>query len=134
MSYLERAKSDLKAAGFMLSPENNPSGDERLFDIGAYHVSQAVEKCLKHILHDRLGEDDTAKSFKTHSINALISKVESLSEYQIPDYIKEIAALVTTWEADTRYSVDCIASKSDIEDCLERCERFIKDIETSDLL
>ena len=61
---LNRIKADILTAKNNLSPVGNPTNDEYLYDISAYHAQQAVEKILKYILHDIYGVDDTQKNSK----------------------------------------------------------------------
>ena len=48
---INRIKADITTAKLNCYPVGNPSNDEFMYDISAYHTQQAVEKCLKYLLH-----------------------------------------------------------------------------------
>lgn len=126
--YLEHADADLYSAKLLLSPQGNPSNDEYILDIAAYHTQQSMEKYLKYVLHDLYGADETARSFKTHNILALILLTEAHTPYTVPQEIKDAAALVTSWESSTRYGVSPAAAQNTIADAISRCENLRADI------
>lgn len=39
---LKKAKDDIVAANLLMKPENNPTNDEGIYDLAAYHAQQAV--------------------------------------------------------------------------------------------
>lgn len=41
--YLEHADADLYSVKLLLSPQGNPSNDEYILDIAAYHTQQSME-------------------------------------------------------------------------------------------
>ena len=125
MNYHDRAEWDIIVAKLLLLPENNPTNDEALTDYAAYHTQQAIEKELKHILHDIIGADDTTKEFKTHNIADLISQIEERG-YGIPDTIKEIAHDLSEWEAGARYSINAIAQKNEIKDAINNYYKLVE--------
>ena len=123
MNYHEKALRDLEVAKNYNSAQGNPSNDEGLYDIAAYHAQQAIEKELKHILHDVFGADETERKFKTHTIPALISQAE---EYGVcvPDNVKAIAYDITAWEAKTRYPGGAKSNRDDINEAIQIYEEF----------
>ena len=131
MNYHDRARADILVAKSLMSPSGNPTNDEGIRDIAAYHVQQGIEKEMKHILHDLKGVDDTTRSFKTHVIEDLIDQVEN-NGVSVPDYVKEIAYDLSSWEATSRYSESGIAVSQDINDAItvyDRFSEFVKSLE-----
>lgn len=125
MNYHDRSQADIKVAKYLISAQGNPSNDEGIRDIAAYHVQQAIEKELKHLLHDLNGVDDTTRRFKTHIIEELIQQAEEL-DLEIPDYVKEIAFDLSEWEAASRYSESSIAVTNEINDAISVYDRFVE--------
>ena len=123
MNYHDKAEADIKTAKLLISPQGNPTNDELLYDNGAYHVQQAYEKELKHILHDLLGADDTAREFRTHNIADLINQIEN-SGYNIPDEIKEISHDLSNWEANTRYNSDILVELNEINNVIDLFDKL----------
>lgn len=117
-NYHDRAEGDIKTAKILISPISNPTNDEVINDNAAYHVQQAVEKELKYILHDILGEDDTTRKFKTHDIADIINQIEEKG-YEISEDIKEIAYDLSEWETTSRYGTDIVASREEIINVIE---------------
>lgn len=60
---LERADADIQLAEKLLSSQWNPSNDELMYDMAAYHAQQGIEKLLKYILHDIYGMDEGSRKF-----------------------------------------------------------------------
>lgn len=132
---LDKAKADIRVSRMLLSSENNPTNDEGLYDLAAYHAQQAVEKTLKHVLHDKYGMDDSARSFRIHDIADLIQMVEehaseSGAVVTIPDMIKLTAAEISAWEANSRYGDNLVVVREDIARTLDLCEQMIAEIES----
>lgn len=71
----------------------------------AYHSQQAVEKLLKYVLHNLNGVDETESRFKTHNIASLVARVESETDFIVPDDISDMANILTLWEASSRYDI-----------------------------
>ena len=131
MNYHDRAMADIFVAKSLMSPSGNPTNDEGIRDIATYHVQQGIEKEMKHILHDIKGVDDTTRSFKTHIIEDLIDQVED-NGITIPDYVKEIAYDLSSWEATSRYSESSIAVSQEINDAIMVYDRFAKFVKELD--
>ena len=129
MNYHDRAIADISAAKIIMSPSGNPTNDEALYDIAAYHVQQSIEKELKHILHDILGFSDETHAFRTHNIEFLIDIIDENCNYAVPEEIRNIAPMLTEWEANTRYDYSAAANKNDINNAIEYCELFFRDIQ-----
>ena len=123
MNYRDRGYADICVARTLISPFGNPTNDEGVNDIAAYHVQQAIEKEIKHILHDICGADDTARSFKTHNLSDLIGQVEEYG-ISIPEELIDLASDISDWEAATRYSGSVIANIEEIKEAIAIYERF----------
>lgn len=123
MNFHDRGNGDITVARMILSPTGNPTNDESVYDIAAYHVQQGIEKELKYILHDILGEDENSNSFKTHNITDLIGQVESHG-IDVPDEIVDLAYDLKEWEAATRYSHSSVAKTEEIKEAIDAYERF----------
>lgn len=76
MNYHDRSEADIYAARILISPVGNPTYDEGIYDIAAYHVQQAIEKELKYLLHDIYGADDNSRSFRTHDLSDVFEKFQ----------------------------------------------------------
>lgn len=100
---LNRADADIKLAEFAISPEGNPTNDENMIDLAAFHVQQAIEKTLKYILQTEAGMAEGQRGYKTHDLVSLITMVETKTEFVVPDDLKIIASDVSNWEASSRY-------------------------------
>lgn len=116
---LERADADIQAARLLLSSVGNPTNDERMTDLAAYHAQQAIEKLLKYVLHDGIGADNIAREFKTHNLFYLIDRIERESDFIVPDSLKEMADEITDWEANSRYGESFVSEKNKIQSAVE---------------
>lgn len=134
ISYHDRALGDIRVASLLLTPQGNPTNDEGINDIAAYHVQQAFEKEFKYLLHDICGISDETRDFKTHIIDDIIDMVESQTSYIVPDNIKEIALTLTNWESKTRYPNSIISNKKDIENAISVFDELTNSINDWKLL
>ena len=112
---LRKADADIAAAELLLSPLGNPSNDEALLDLAAYHIQQGIEKLLKYRLHELHGADDTAGAFRTHKIYDLINMLEEQYEEVLPADLKKMAITITDWEAESRYNDNLTATREEME-------------------
>ena len=124
MNYHDRGAGDIFVAKTLLAPGGNPNGDESVYDIAAYHTQQGIEKELKHILHDILGDDENSHSFKTHNLPDLIGQVEAHG-ISVPEEIVDMAFDLNDWEAATRYSHGSVAKSEEISEAIEAYDRFV---------
>lgn len=111
---LERADADIQLAEKLISPTWNPTNDELLYDMAAYHTQQGIEKLLKYILHDIYGMDESIRKFRTHKIYDLIAILEEDYSYNVSDKLMEMSIKITDWEAQSRYGDDIVATREDI--------------------
>lgn len=128
---IERAKDDITAAEDILG-RDDLEGRPTLVDVAAYHVQQAAEKCLKHILHDWHGVDDTVQGFRTHNISSLLKMIEKRAPGFIAahDDLNHFAFILTSWEAGSRYEDSACSKKPEVESALEMTKRLLDEIES----
>lgn len=125
---INRIKADIKTAETLCSPVGNPTNDEYIYDLAAYHTQQAVEKCLKYYLHDVYGEDDTARSFKTHNISTLILMLNKYG-HQVSNELISMSDELTGWEASSRYGESLISTRENILKGINLAKGLYQDIE-----
>ena len=128
INYHNRAEDDIKVAKLLVTPVGNPTNDEGTLDIAAYHVQQAIEKELKHVLHDVYDISDETREFKTHIIDDLIDMVESQTDYVVPDKVKEIALTITNWESKSRYPNSIVSNLNEIIEAIDIYDLLKSDI------
>lgn len=125
---LDKAEADIYLAKLALSPIGNPTNDEMLIDLAAYHVQQGIEKALKHILSDICGFDETSRQYRTHNITTLIMLVETHCNFAVSDDLKLNAHDITSWEANSRYNDCMVTAKSDILNAIKLYDSLKKQI------
>ncbi len=124
---LKKAMDDITAARLLLSPASNPTNDEGLFDLAAYHIQQGIEKALKHLLHDHYGMDDTTRKFRTHDLAALIFLVEGYG-FQVSNGLKRRASDISDWETNSRYGGNLLIEKREMEEAITLFYELISQI------
>ena len=119
--------ADIQTAENNISPAINPTNDEMLYNIAAYHAQQAVEKCLKLILIHYYGIGENERRMKTHNIAGLIGQLEDCATadrplpIDIPEIIYTMSAEITIWEASSRYNDDIVILRDNIRHVLAAC-------------
>lgn len=104
---LDRADRDIYNAKLLISPSGNPSGDELLDDMAAYHVQQGIEKALKYTLNTICGLDEDKYSQEYYFMKNDNSAVD-VFDYAVLN-LDNIYAEDSSAEIDSRnnsYSVD----------------------------
>ena len=124
---IRRIMADIKTAENLISTNGNPTNDEYMYDLAAYHTQQAVEKCLKYYLHYIFGMDDTTKKFKTHNISTLLLLLTQYS-YTAPKELINMSDELTNWEASARYGEDLIGTKNNISKGIKIAKYLVSDI------
>lgn len=117
MNYHDRAQWDVYIAELLISPAGNPQNAQGAYDLAAFHAQQAIEKELKHILHDLFGVDDSTRSFRIHNLVDLAKQVSQLG-ITLPDDLFNQADEISDWEAESRYSSGTVATKEDIKSAI----------------
>jgi HEPN domain-containing protein len=124
-TYYGRAIADLSVAKRLIKEGVTPRSAE--LDLAAYHLQQAVEKSLKHIIPICVMEKDIRR-FRTHNIPSLIAMAEQATHYRAPRKIKQIADKLTSWEANARYSSDPVTTRDELQATVAAVETFMSDI------
>ena len=115
---LARAEADYNTAKYLLSPAGNPTNDEMLTDIAAYHTQQAIEKALKYKI-EMLGMSYK----KNHDLVGLIQVLEN-NNFHVDKELRDRAYTISNWEAESRYSDSFSVVKSSVEDALKLYEQL----------
>ena len=111
MTTLQRANSDLKVAKQYLDSKE----DELFRDQCAYHLQQAVEKIIKHMLEMR-GEPYS----KTHNIVLL---QDQLNNNEVNKILGPFGSVFTSWEVTTRYAGEAISRNVNMSDFVAKIGR-----------
>lgn len=125
---INRISADIRTAETLCSSIGNPTNDEYIYDLAAYHTQQAVEKCLKYYLHNIYGEDDTTRAFKTHNISTLILMLNKYG-YQASNELISMSDELTGWEASSRYGESLISTRDSILKGIHLAKKLYQDIE-----
>lgn len=116
---LEKAQANLQVAEVSL----NVSSDDAIINIVAYHLQQAVELALKHIL-----EISGIRYPKTHAIEELVELLpKDVSE--ISDILGDSAYMFTSWEAKTRYVKGFRVSLKEIDRGMQKTRAVLQEAE-----
>ncbi|MCD8067666.1 MAG: HEPN domain-containing protein [Lachnospiraceae bacterium] len=125
---IDRADRDIYNAKWLISSTGNPTNDELLNDMAAYHVQQGIEKALKHVLRTICGLDETYRGYRTHDIMTLINIVTDHSDFPIAERLMDAANDITGWEARSRYDDSPISVRNDIVEAIEMYEELKQQI------
>lgn len=131
---LDNAEVDIKLAKYAVSPEGNPTNDELMPGAAAYHVQQAIEKALKHILQTEAGMTESDKGYKTHNISMLIYLVDSKTDFPVPEKLVEMSSLITDWEATTRYAGSSVGTRTNIIEAMDIYTELKTEIQNRDTI
>ncbi len=103
---LEKAEVDLRIVRFCLG-----EADDMMVQSAAYHVQQAVEKCLKQVY-----VENGVSYNKIHDIGALIMKLptDTLISDDTLEAIEDVSDSLTVWESKTRYDDPYMAKRSKV--------------------
>lgn len=111
------AKKDYDAIHVLMK---NKSTDEYFLTLVCYLYQQTVEKLLKALI-----ELHGQKFPFTHDIDELSSICVSLG-YDIPESLMMIGAMLTNWEAKTRYKSSIRVTIQQIDLAEEICQKLFK--------
>lgn len=104
--------------------------DEQEYDMVCYHIQQCLEKLLKALISLK-GEQYQY----THNIMKLCNQIEQLyfDNEDILDFIenniKPNATMYTTWKSQSRYNVDFIELRKNVEDGFDIIEKMFDLVE-----
>jgi len=94
--------------------------NEEMLNLVGYHLEQAVELSLKFSL-----EMNGVEYPNTHRIEDLIRIAKNNEvDLHINEYIKEHDALLTSWEANTRYIIGYLVELEKIDKALQELEDY----------
>lgn len=88
----------------------NDIGDEWGMQIVMYHFQQAIEKLIKMLIMM-----SGAEFPHTHDISRLLTLCPDKNK--IPDKLFELAGVLTSWEAETRYGSSLLTNVKTLEEC-----------------
>lgn len=88
----------------------NDIGDEWGMQGAMYHFQQAIEKLLKTLIMISGNEFP-----HTHDINRLLKLYPDADE--LPSELNELAGVLTSWEAETRYGSSLLTNIKTLEEC-----------------
>ena len=100
-----------------------------MIDMAAFHVQQAIEKTLKHIIQTKAGISETDKGYKTYDLVSLIVMIEERTDFVVPDALKSIASDVTGWEASSRYGGSYTGTLSEIRQAIDLYRELRAEVE-----
>lgn len=98
--------------------------DDSFISNTCYHLQQALELALKHLL-----ELNAIEYPRTHNIRVLLDLCHSINlPFEIPCCVENKAPTYTNWEASSRYNDNFMASKTDVEELFNVLPDFVKNI------
>ena len=113
---LKRAETNMRLAHHLMTPDGNPTGDEMMTDLAAYHTQQGIEKALKY-----QAELMGLPLRKTHHIELLIQDLEEAG-FSVNKKLSERARMISTWATESRYNDSFFVLKADINEAFELYE------------
>lgn len=119
IDFLRRAKVDLKICKKTIRDWE----DEIEIEIAAYHLQQALEKAMKHLIII-IGSDYP----RTHEIKHLWSQLDALG-YTPPEWIWEHRRLLTDFSDKTRYGERLISTQREVMEFIPLLEEYIWQID-----
>ena len=119
---LRRAGSDLWNVNLIMSHEIS---DPVHYDTAAYHVQQATEKVMKYVL-----QQNGIEFLWTHDISELVEQMIE-NKIDVPNWISEVAGLLTGYESKTRYLNTLVASKAKLEELIPLITEYLRQQQTA---
>ena len=114
---LQRAGADLGTAKLILESD---LPDPLYLDIAAYHLQQALEKIMKHIININ------GKKFPfVHEIDVLYNTMETYG-LDPPAWIAEHEDTLTKYATVTRYTRNIVASRRKLTELLPLVEDYLE--------
>lgn len=119
---LDKAITNLDCAKIIRSSIKNE--DEELINLVGYHLQQAVELSIKYTL-----EMNGIRYPNVHRIEDLIKLAkENKVDLYLNDYIKEHDALLTSWEANSRYIIGFLIELEKIDKAIPELENYFRNL------
>lgn len=118
----DKALTNFDCAKIIRNSINNE--DEEMINLVGYHLQQALELAIKFTLEMNGVEYPT-----THRIEDLIKIAKNNNvDLHINEYIKEHDALLTSWEANTRYIIGYLIELEKIDRAIPEIESYLKQL------
>lgn len=119
---LDKALTNFDCAKIIRNSINNE--DEEMINLVGYHLQQALELSMKFTL-----EMNGIEYPSTHRIEDLIKIAKNNNvDLHINEYIKEHDALLTSWEANTRYIIGYLIELEKIDKAIPEMESYLKQL------
>lgn len=118
--YVNLIKADLKCVGIFAN-----GTDEFDLNIAAYHCQQAVEKTCGYV-----AQIHGLKSKRTHDIQVWVEYLRD-NGISVPEIITNNAEKITSWEGSSRYNINFVVARTEIERIKEAVEKWLSSIDTS---
>lgn len=101
---------------------------KNLKNIAAYNVQQAIEHILKYLIYNNVGYnhgDNNIKQILTHDIDRLVTVYCIPLGITVPKNIMRNSATYSSWEAESRYSLNFSVRKDSIYHAIWETEDWI---------
>lgn len=121
-SLLDKALTNFDCAELIRNSIQNE--DEEMINLVGYHLQQAVELSIKYTL-----EMNGIEYPNVHRIEDLIklAKVSNV-DLHINEYIKEHDALLSSWEANTRYIIGYLVELEKIDKAIPELKKYFNEL------
>lgn len=121
-SLLDKALTNFDCAELIRKSIQNE--DEEMINLVGYHLQQAVELSIKYTL-----EMNGIEYPNVHRIEDLIklAKVSNV-DLHINEYIKEHDALLSSWEANTRYIIGYLVELEKIDKAIPELKKYFNEL------
>jgi len=120
-NYFNKAVTNLNTAKILI---NFTIDDESQLNIVAYHLSQAIELCIKFLL-----EMNGIEYFKTYDIEQLINNAnENELDLYLTEYVIDHSEMFTQWEGKTRYVINYKVQKDKIDKAIIEVEKYLENV------
>lgn len=99
----------------------NISVDDAYLDDCCYNLQQCIEYTLKYIV-----EMNGENYIETHDVRAQLNKLKNINvKLPFEDKIRKLAAVLNSWEAESRYNDNFIAVIEDVNEIKELAKDII---------
>jgi len=94
----------------------------------SYHAQQAIELILKYCIYNNVGYNKNSSNIKqiiTHDLDKLITQYCMPLGINVPKKIVKNAKMYSTWEAESRYSLNYSVRIDSILTALDETEQWL---------
>lgn len=121
-SLLDKALTNFDCAELIRNSIQNE--DEEMINLVGYHLQQAVELSIKYTL-----EMNGIEYPNVHRIEDLIKLAKATNvDLHINEYIKEHDALLSSWEANTRYIIGYLVELEKIDKAIPELKKYFNEL------